>query len=152
MTSLPAIGSTAWVQLCNRDAPSTSFESFFERLYPCIKCYYRLYILYIHSWFFLIYISSIEMTRSISPLKFLNPNFLLPFNQIHYSSINIFSLKELDHTIRFFGFQLYFAKNDFKSAHIEISISKLQELSAYCVTLLVLPYNPEILPTGLQDF
>lgn len=152
MTSLPAIGSTAWVQLCNRDAPSTSFESFFERLYPCIKCYYILYILYIHSWFFLIYISSIEMTRSTSPLKFINPNFLLPFNQIHYSSINIFSLKELDHTIRFFGFQLYFAKNDFKSAHIEISISKLQELSAYCVTLLVLPYNPEILPTGLQDF
>lgn len=92
------------------------------------------------------------MTRSTSPLKFINPNFLLPFNQIHYSSINIFSLKELDHTIRFFGFQLYFAKNDFKSAHIEISISKLQELSAYCVTLLVLPYNPEILPTGLQDF
>lgn len=152
MTSLLAIGSTAWVQLCNRDAPSTSFESFFERLYPCIKCYYILYILYIHSWFFLIYISSIEMTRSTSPLKFLNPNFLLPFKQIHYSSINIFSLKELDHTIRFFGFQLYFAKNDFKSAHIEISISKLQELSAYCVTLLVLPYNPEILPTGLQDF
>lgn len=152
MTSLPAIGSTAWVQLCNRDAPSTSFESFFERLYPCIKCYYRLYILYIHWFFFNIYIFNRKQTRSTSPLKFLNPNFLLPFNQIHYSSINIFSLKELDHTIRFFGFQLYFANNDFKSAHIEISISKLQELSAYCVTLLVLPYNPEILPTGLQDF